>query len=169
MKNKMFYRVIGATVGLALSATFTVPAFAADTQTHKPKVALVMKSLANEFFLTMETGAKEYQKKNADKFDLISNGIKNETDTANQIQIVEQMIVSKADAIIIAPSDSKALVPVIKKAIDAGIIVINIDNKVDDSVLKDKNLNIPFVGPDNQKEMCIRDKSYCCASKRWCY
>jgi len=151
MKNKMFYRVIGATVGLALSATFTAPAFDADTQTHKPKVALVMKSLANEFFLTMETGAKEYQKKNADKFDLISNGIKNETDTANQIQIVEQMIVSKADAIIIAPSDSKALVPVIKKAIDAGIIVINIDNKFDDGVLKDKNLNIPFVGPDNQK------------------
>lgn len=63
MKNKMFYRVIGATVGLALSATFTAPAFAADTQTHKPKVALVMKSLANEFFLTMENGAKEYQKK----------------------------------------------------------------------------------------------------------
>lgn len=82
---------------------------------------------------------------------MISNGIKNETDTANQIQIVEQMIVSKADAIIIAPSDSKALLPVIKKAIDAGIIVINIDNKFDDGVLKDKNLNIPFVGPDNQK------------------
>lgn len=94
---------------------------------------------------------KRLSEKNADKFDLISNGIKNETDTANQIQIVEQMIVSKADAIIIAPSDSKALLPVIKKAIDAGIIVINIDNKFDDGVLKDKNLNIPFVGPDNQK------------------
>ncbi|MCK9790616.1 sugar ABC transporter substrate-binding protein [Providencia rettgeri] len=151
MKNKMFYRIIGATVGIALSSFFIIPAFAADTQTHKPKIALVMKSLANEFFLTMETGAKDYQKKNIDKFDLISNGIKNETDTANQIQIVEQMIVSKVDAIIIAPSDSKAILPVVKKAIDAGIIVINIDNKFDEGVLKDKNLNIPFVGPDNQK------------------
>lgn len=63
MKNKMFYRVIGATIGLVLSASFIIPAFAADKQTHKPKIALVMKSLANEFFLTMETGAKDYQKK----------------------------------------------------------------------------------------------------------
>ena len=35
-----------------------------------------MKSLANEFFLTMETGAKEYQKHNAGQFDLITNGIR---------------------------------------------------------------------------------------------
>lgn len=63
MKNKMFYRVISATIGLALSASFAAPAIADDTQMHKPKVALVMKSLANEFFLTMETGAKDYQKK----------------------------------------------------------------------------------------------------------
>jgi ribose transport system substrate-binding protein len=33
----------------------------------KPRVALVMKSLANEFFLTMENGAREHQKKNADQ------------------------------------------------------------------------------------------------------
>lgn len=110
-----------------------------------------MKSLANEFFLTMETGAKDYQAHNTDKFTLITNGIKDETDTANQIRIVEQMIVSKVDALVIAPADSKALVPVIKKAVDAGIIVVNIDNKLDADVLKSKNLNVPFVGPDNAK------------------
>jgi ribose transport system substrate-binding protein len=129
-----------------------LPAGAAHAQTpHKPKVALVMKSLANEFFLTMESGAKEYQHHNASQFDLITNGIKDETDTANQIRIVEQMIVSKVDAIVLAPADSKALVPVVKKAGDAGIIVVNIDNKLDDDVLKSKNLNVPFVGPDNRK------------------
>ncbi|MDL5396003.1 substrate-binding domain-containing protein, partial [Escherichia coli] len=81
----------------------------------------------------------------------MTNGIKNETDTAAQIQIVEQMIVSKADAIVLAPADSKALVPVVKKAVDAGIIVVNIDNRLDPDVLKSKNLNVPFVGPDNAK------------------
>ncbi len=110
-----------------------------------------MKSLANEFFLTMETGAKDYQKHNADQFDLITNGIKDETDTANQIRIVEQMIVSKVDALVIAPAGSKALVPVIKKAADTGIIVVNIDNRLDPDVLKSKDLNVPFVGPDNAK------------------
>ncbi|WP_196364371.1 substrate-binding domain-containing protein, partial [Pluralibacter gergoviae] len=143
MKKNIFSCAIVGAAALALSAAIVAPASAAEA--HKPKIALVMKSLANEFFLTMENGAKEYQKQNADKFTLVSNGIKNETDTASQIQIVEQMIVSKADAIIIAPSDSRALVPVVKKAIDSGILVINIDNKFDDAVLKDKNLNVPFV------------------------
>ncbi|AKM01186.1 MULTISPECIES: sugar ABC transporter substrate-binding protein [Burkholderia cepacia complex] len=138
------------TAALAAVAVAAAPAVHAQSAA-KPKVALVMKSLANEFFLTMETGAKDYQKHNANQFDLITNGIKDETDTANQIRIVEQMIVSKVDAIVLAPADSKALVPVVKKAVDAGVIVVNIDNRLDPDVLKSKNLNVPFVGPDNRK------------------
>ncbi|WP_419178526.1 sugar ABC transporter substrate-binding protein [Pseudomonas syringae] len=134
------------------AVTAVMPLSAAFAQTsEKPKVALVMKSLANEFFLTMEDGAKAYQKEHANEFDLISNGIKDESDTSAQIRIVEQMIVSKVDALVIAPADSKALVPVLKKATDAGIKVVNIDNQLDPDVLKSKNLQIPFVGPDNRK------------------
>jgi ribose transport system substrate-binding protein len=146
-------RVLAATAATAVAAAFSLlPVSSAFAQTaKKPVVALVMKSLANEFFLTMETGAKDYQAHNASKFTLISNGIKDETDTASQIRIVEQMIVSKVDALVIAPADSKALVPVIKKAVDAGIIVVNIDNQLDPEVLKSKDLNVPFVGPDNAK------------------
>jgi ribose transport system substrate-binding protein len=61
------------------------------------------------------------------------------------------MIVSKVNALVIAPADSKALVPVIKKAMDAGITVVNIDNQLDPDVLKSKNISVPFVGPDNRK------------------
>lgn len=134
------------------SASLILPLTASHaTAAEKPKVALVMKSLANEFFLTMEDGAKTYQKEHSADFDLISNGIKDETDTSSQIRIVEQMIVSKVDALVIAPADSKALVPVLKKASDAGIKVVNIDNRLDPEVLKSKSLDIPFVGPDNRK------------------
>ncbi|GAC1037478.1 sugar ABC transporter substrate-binding protein [Pseudomonas sp. No.117] len=134
------------------SASLILPLTASHaTAAEKPKVALVMKSLANEFFLTMEDGAKTYQKEHSGDFDLISNGIKDETDTSSQIRIVEQMIVSKVDALVIAPADSKALVPVLKKASDAGIKVVNIDNRLDPEVLKSKSLDIPFVGPDNRK------------------
>ncbi|CAN7755288.1 sugar ABC transporter substrate-binding protein [Caballeronia sp. dw_19] len=151
--NQARRRLLAATAATAVAAAFSLlPVSSAFAQTaKKPVVALVMKSLANEFFLTMETGAKDYQAHNASKFTLISNGIKDETDTANQIRIVEQMIVSKVDALVIAPADSKALVPVIKKAVDAGIIVVNIDNQLDPDVLKSKDLNVPFVGPDNAK------------------
>jgi ribose transport system substrate-binding protein len=148
--NQARRRVLAATAVFAAASLLPISSAFAQAA-KKPTVALVMKSLANEFFLTMETGAKDYQAHNPDKFTLITNGIKDETDTANQIRIVEQMIVSKVDAIVIAPADSKALVPVIKKAVDAGIIVVNIDNKLDTDVLKSKNLNVPFVGPDNAK------------------
>lgn len=81
----------------------------------------------------------------------MANGIKDETDTGNQIRIVEQMIATGAKALVIAPADSKALVPVIKKAMDAGITVVNIDNRLDPEVLKSKGISVPFVGPDNRK------------------
>jgi ribose transport system substrate-binding protein len=116
----------------------------------KPKIALVMKSLANEFFSTMAEGAKKHQAANATTYDLIINGIKNETDLAEQVNLVEQMIAQQVNAIVIAPADSKALVTVLKRARDAGVLVVNIDNKLDADVLKQADLKVPFVGPDNR-------------------
>jgi ribose transport system substrate-binding protein len=122
-----------------------------ETTSSKPRIALIMKSLANEFFLTMENGAREHQRAHAAEYELIANGIKDEQDVSKQIDLVEQMIGQRVDAIVIAPADSKSLVSVCKKAMDAGIAVINIDNKFDASVLADKNVKLPFVGPDNRK------------------
>ena len=116
----------------------------------KPKIALVMKSLANEFFSTMAEGAKKHQAAHSDAYDLIVNGIKNETDLSEQVNLVEQMIARRVNAIVIAPADSKALVTVLKRAKDAGILVVNIDNKLDADVLKQAGLSVPFVGPDNR-------------------
>lgn len=117
----------------------------------KPRVALVMKSLANEFFLTMENGARAHQRAHADAYDLLANGIKDELDVGRQIDLVEQMIAQRVDALVIAPADSKALVPVCKRAQAAGIIVVNIDNKFDEAVLAASGVKFPFVGPDNRK------------------
>lgn len=115
-----------------------------------PRVALVMKSLANEFFGTMAKGARSHQEKNAGTYELIVNGIKNETDLAEQVSLVEQMIAMGVQAIVIAPADSKALVPVLKRARAAGIVVVNIDNRLDAAALKEAGLAVAFVGPDNR-------------------
>ena len=129
-----------------LGGLLASPAWAQD----KPKIALVMKSLANEFFRTMEDGAKAHQKAHASEYTLLANGIKDETDTAAQIKMVEQMVAQRVNAIVIAPADSKALVPTLKAAADKGVLVINIDNKLDVDALKSKDLSVPFVGPDNR-------------------
>ncbi|GMW00489.1 MAG: D-ribose ABC transporter substrate-binding protein [Candidatus Hydrogenedentota bacterium] len=123
----------------------------AEDSASKPTVALIMKSLANEFFKTMEEGAKKHSEANADSYTLIVQGIKNELDIDQQIQLIEQMIARNVDAIVIAPADSKAIVPVCKRAIEAGIVVINIDNKFDEAVLKERDVKIPFVGPNNRE------------------
>src|SRR5580704_18145516 len=98
----------------------------------------------------MADGAKKHNDTHAADYNLVVNGIKNETDLAEQVSLVEQMIAQRVNAIVIAPADSKALVTVLKSAKDAGILVINIDNKLDADVLKQADLKVPFVGPDNR-------------------
>ncbi len=143
--------VLGMVAGCAPSAPKEGATPGGKTEGPKPRIALVMKSLSNEFFKTMEDGAKADQKKNADKYELITNGIKDEQDVNKQVELVEQMIAQKVDAIVIAPADSKSLVGVCKKAQEAGIVVVNIDNKLDAGVLKESKVTVPFVGPDNRK------------------
>jgi ribose transport system substrate-binding protein len=58
MSHRIRRRILAAAV--LATATAALPfssAYAQNAPAHKPKIALVMKSLANEFFLTMETGA----------------------------------------------------------------------------------------------------------------
>jgi ribose transport system substrate-binding protein len=150
------HRVFPASLALLAAATVFFAGCGPSDQPPpaakaKPRVALVMKSLANEFFLTMENGARAHQKAHAGDYDLLANGIKDELDVSRQIDLVDQMIAQKVDAIVIAPADSKALIPVCKKAQQAGVIVINIDNQFDAAVLAQSGAKFPFVGPDNRK------------------
>jgi ribose transport system substrate-binding protein len=109
-----------------------------------------MKSLANEFFSTMAAGAETHQSEHADQYELLVNGIKDESDLGRQVALVDEMVAAGVDAIVIAPADSKALVPALRKAKKAGVVVVNIDNRLDTEVLQQENVAIPFVGPDNK-------------------
>jgi ribose transport system substrate-binding protein len=108
-----------------------------------------MKSLANEFFKTMSDGARAHQEANSQSFDLLAMGIKDELDVGAQIRLVEQAIAEGVAALVIAPADSKALVSVCQRAQQAGIVVVNIDNRLDVGVLAERGMTVPFVGPDN--------------------
>ncbi|MDE0692855.1 MAG: substrate-binding domain-containing protein [Gammaproteobacteria bacterium] len=138
-------------LALGLFAGGCSPDNASEDAPAKPTIALVMKSLANEFFVTMADAAEAHQGQHEGRYDLIVNGIKNESDLAAQVALVEQMMGLGVDAIVIAPADSKALVPVLARARAAGIQVVNIDNRLDAEVLAEYDLAIPFIGPDNRK------------------
>lgn len=111
-------------------------------------IALVMKALTNPFFAKMEQGARTFARENDIALEVF--GIINETDTAHQISIMESLISRNIRAIVLAPADSKKLVPVCKKAVEQGISIINIDNPLDNNLLANAGLSIPFVGSNNQ-------------------
>lgn len=137
-------RTVAVAVAVALSAT-SASLFAQA----KPKVGLVMKSLANEFFKDMTEGAVAHQKK-LGTYELKPVGMKDETDFDAQTLAVESFITQKMDIIVIAPADSKAMVAPIARAIKAGITVVNFDVALDQAAMKNAGLNLAFVGPDNR-------------------
>jgi len=149
--------MLAAVLVAALSACSSPPSRDAasgespgPTPPGRPRVALVMKSLANEFFVTMADGARQHHEAHATDYDLVINGIGNESDITQQVALVEQMLAQRVSAIVIAPADSRALVPVLRKAQQQGVTVVNIDNKLDEATLKEAGLRVPFVGPDNR-------------------
>ena len=149
---KIAYRVLAAGVAFALAGD------QARAEDKKPVVGLVMKSLANEFFKSMEEGAKKFAEADG-TFTLVPVGMNSETDIDTQISAVENFITQKVDLICVAPADSVGLVAPVKKAIKAGITVVNFDVKLDDKALGKAGLaDLVFVGPDNQEGAYLAGK-----------
>lgn len=125
------------------------PEALAQSATNKDKIALVMKALSNPFFFKMEAGAKEYAHENDIHLEIF--GTELETDIERQLGIFDNLVSRGYGAIVIAPIDSRKLAPALKKAIDQGIVIVNIDNPLDKDIQAQYGLDIPFVGSDNTK------------------
>jgi ribose transport system substrate-binding protein len=114
------------------------------------KIALVMKTLTNPFFLKMEKGARKAEQELG--VELIVKTGASETSVEQQITIISDMTEQKVGAIVIAPADSARLIPSLKKAQDAGIVIVNIDNRLSADIAKNTGLiNVPFISVDNVK------------------
>ena len=62
---------------------------------------------------------------------LMSAAGKIDGDNAGQVTAIENMVTAGAKTILITPSDAKAIIPAIKKARDAGVMVIGLDSPTD--------------------------------------
>ncbi|MCA1603389.1 MAG: substrate-binding domain-containing protein, partial [Acidobacteria bacterium] len=94
-----------------------------------PRIALVMKTANNPFFIEMQKGAEEAAQKLG--VNLIVQAAEREVDVEKQMQIVENLIQTKVAALCVTPSGSREIVPAIDKANRAGIPVLIIDTRVD--------------------------------------
>lgn len=139
---KLIKFAAAAATGILLSASIA-------TADDKPVVGLIMKSLANEFFQNMLAGAEAHEAERGD-YELRAVGMQNETDFESQINAVENFITQGVDAIVVAPADSKAMVRPLKRAMEAGIVVINFDVALDEGAKAQQGVELAFVGPDNR-------------------
>lgn len=114
---------------LPLAATLTLAFAAAAHAQGQPVIGLVTKTETNPFFVKMKEGASEAAKKHGAK--LLTGAGKADGDNAGQVTAMENMIAAGAKTILITPSDSKAIVPSIKKARDKGVLVIALDSPTD--------------------------------------
>lgn len=120
------------------------------SQNTKKKIALVMKTLTNPFFIEMEKGARKAETEFGIEL-IVRTGAK-ETSIEQQISIIEELINNKVDAIVIAPGSSTELIPVLKKAQDNKIKIVNIDNRLDKEMSSKIGLvDVPFISVDNEE------------------
>ncbi|MCX2865265.1 substrate-binding domain-containing protein [Paucibacter sp. PLA-PC-4] len=110
---------------------------------------MVLKAMRNEFFALMGEGARAHHARRQAEYELLVQGIDGETDVAAQERLVVKLIEQRVHALVIVPADSNAMLPVLLKALKAGVLVVNLDNKLDDRALATAGVNIPFVGPSN--------------------
>ncbi len=116
---KLKLSIVAVSLSLATSAAFAA----------QPVIGLITKTETNPFFVKMKEGAQAEAKKLGAK--LLTGAGKADGDNAGQVTAMENMIAAGAKTILITPSDSKAIVPSIKKARDKGVLVIALDSPAD--------------------------------------
>ena len=124
---------------------------AAPAPAEEPKtVALVLVTIANPFFVAMEKGARRAERELGIRLRVVTAA--NDTSVEQQSANVRQVIEDKVDAIVVVPGRSAEMIPVVKEARDAGIVVINVDNRLDVEMARTLGLtDVPFIGVNNEQ------------------
>jgi ribose transport system substrate-binding protein len=113
-------------------------------------VALVLVTIANPFFVAMEKGARRAERELGIRLRVVTAA--NDTSVEQQSANVRQVIRDKVDAIVVVPGRSAEMIPVVKEARDAGIVVINVDNRLDVEMARKLGLtDVPFIGVNNEQ------------------
>ncbi len=122
MKSKFFGTLTA--VGLLAASGFATPVLADDVI-----VGLITKTNTNPFFVKMREGAQE----KADELgvELRTFAGKYDGDNQAQIEAIESLVAAGAKGILITPSDPAGLSDTVKRAREAGVLVIALDTPFD--------------------------------------
>lgn len=126
----------------------TAPATSTATIENKDiTIGFVGMTLNNEYHITVANGAREKAAELGVNIDVQAGD--QHASAAAQLTIIENMIANGVDGIVIVPSSSEGLETALRKCKEAGIPIVNADTRLNDEVLKNVGLDVPFYGTDN--------------------
>lgn len=119
------------TLKLALAATAPLALMLAGPAAAQEEVSacLITKTDINPFFVKMKEGATAKAEELGVKLSTFAGKIDGDHET--QVQAIESCIASGAKGILLTASDTKAIVPVVQQARDAGVLVIALDTPLE--------------------------------------
>ena len=119
--------ILKSTVFAAAAAALV--GFAAPASAQNIGACLITKTDTNPFFVKMKEGATAKAQELG--IELKSYAGRIDGDNESQVAAIESCIADGAKGILLVPSDSKAIVDSVKKARDAGILVIALDTPLE--------------------------------------
>jgi fructose transport system substrate-binding protein len=119
------------TIKLALAAAAPLALMMAGPAAAQEEVSacLITKTDINPFFVKMKEGATAKAEELGINLSTFAGKIDGDHET--QVQAIESCIASGAKGILLTASDTKAIVPVVQQARDAGILVIALDTPLE--------------------------------------
>ncbi len=105
----------------ALAATVSVLVLGPAAAMAQTKIATVVKIAGIQWFNRMEEGVKTYAKDTGTDAFQVGPA---QADPQQQAALIEDMIAQKVNALAVVPMSPEALEPVLKRAQDAGIVVV---------------------------------------------
>ncbi|NLD52180.1 MAG: substrate-binding domain-containing protein, partial [Clostridiales bacterium] len=109
-------------LALVISAVLLISLFGVAFAEKKDyEIVVVPKDASNPWFVRMNVGVEEYAKETG--LTAYQKGTA-EIDATLQAQLVQDLIAQGVDAICVVPVNPESLEPVLKQAMDAGIVVI---------------------------------------------
>jgi ABC-type sugar transport system substrate-binding protein len=109
----------------------------------KKNLELIVGTKSDDFYITMECGAQAEAKKLGAK--LVVNGPA-DFSVSEQAPILNSVAASKPDALMVAPTDAKALDPELKRIQTAGTKIIFVDTSSSDTSLGESRISTDNVG-----------------------
>ena len=121
------------------------------------KIAYIVKAKSDAFWTSMEDGAESFAEEKG--IHLEFQAPEKETDVEKQVQMVENAVIKGFDAIVLSAADSNSLAPAIKKANDANIPVILVNDTMSQAALDEAGAHVEtYVGIDQYEAASLAGK-----------